>query len=117
MFIIIKMSNSSNSSQNVNKMTQIKKCKVKENWDDESEEESDVEIESSEKTIDENYNKNEPKYGLEGLAASPVAQPLEYEDYEYGIEDEDEDEEEPLDDYDYDYDEIDKKLGNHFRLH
>ena len=119
---------SSNASDSSN-LVKVKKSKVKENWDDESEEESEVELEcsdiiASEEIIKdkEHYEKNEleyddyeyesnfengvnPEYGVEG------AEPLEYEDYEYGVEGA-----EPLDDYD-DYEEIDKKLGNHFRLH
>ena len=103
------MSTSNDINSNASdSMAKVKKTKVKENWDDESEEESDVEIECADSTaseevikdkeVVEHYEKNKP----------------EYEDYEYGGNLEDAEES----DYDYDdYEEIDKKLGNHFRLH
>ena len=92
------------NSQNVNNETQIKKCKVKENWDDESEEESDMEMEMEpdppEEIIKEDYNKNESEYDKYDGDFKDAEEPLDDEYYD-----------------DYDYDEIDKKLGNHFRLH
>ena len=107
----------SNASDSSN-LVKVKKSKMKENWDDESEEESDVEMEcndiiASEEIIKdkevEPYEKNEPEYDDYGCEDSYRGD-FEYEDYEYGVEGA-----EPLEDYDYE--EIDKKLGNHFRLH
>ena len=109
---------SSNDISNVNNVAKVKKSKVKENWDDESEEESEVEMEcndiiASEEIVKdkevEPYEKNEPEYDDYGCEDSYRGD-FEYEDYEYGVEGA-----EPLEDYDYE--EIDKKLGNHFRLH
>ena len=117
---------SSSNDSNSSNLVKVKKTKVKENWDDESEEESEVEMEcndiiASEEIIKdkdiEPYEKNEPEYDDYGCEDSyggdfeDASESLEYEDYEYGVEGA-----EPLED-DYDYEEIDKKLGNHFRLH
>ena len=101
----------SNASDSSN-LVKVKKSKVKENWDDESEEESDVEMEcndiiASEEIIkDKDIEQEYDDYGCEDSYRGD----FEYEDYEYGVEGA-----EPLEDYDYE--EIDKKLGNHFRLH
>ena len=124
------MSSTNDISSN---LVKVKKSKVKENWDDESEEESDIELECSDIIASEEIikdkeidNCNEPEYDDYGCGdlygndfeyggnLEDAEESLEYEDYEYGVEGA-EPLEEPLEDYDYE--EIDKKLGNHFRLH